>query len=147
MKRLFSFLATAVVVFPVLLTASCAPSTQSSHTQLHMGSASALSKTVSTAPARTREAYQFAMMNREALANVPCYCGCGPLGHKNNYDCYIKGTNADGSFEFDNHALGCDICVDITQDVVRFARAGKSPGDIRAAIETIHSARGPSNMP
>ncbi|MBI5877624.1 MAG: hypothetical protein HZB53_08245 [Chloroflexi bacterium] len=144
--RLLSLLATLVVIFPVLLSASCAPA-QNSQAQLHMGHESSLSKTIATAPARTRDAYRFAMANPDALKNVPCYCGCGPLGHKNNYDCYIKGANADGSFDFDNHALGCEICVDITQDAMRYIKAGKPAVDIRTAIDRTYSARGPSNMP
>jgi len=145
--RLFSLLAALVALFPVLLLAACAPQETTPKAELHMGHESSLPKTIATAPARTRDAYRFAMANPDALRNVPCYCGCGPLGHKNNYDCYIKGANADGSFDFDTHALGCDICVDITQDVMRYTKTGKAPADIRAAFDKTYSARGPSNMP
>ncbi len=93
-----------------------------------------------------RESYQFAVANPDALKNVPCYCGCGAAGHTSNYSCYVKATAASGEITFDQHALGCSICVDITQDVMRMTRDGKSPKDIRAAIDATYSKYGPSNM-
>ena len=144
MHRFFSLLVAAVALFPMLLTASCAPSAGRSN--LPMGSVSALPSHIHNAPARVCDSYRYAMANADALKNVPCYCGCGPLGHKDNYDCYIKSVNADGTFVFDDHALGCTICVDITQDVMRLTKAGKSPAEIRAAIVSTHSQSGPSNQ-
>lgn len=99
---------------------------------------------IAAAPARVRQAYEFAMTNPDALKNVPCYCGCNGLGHKNNYACYIKDAPTDSAVMFDEHAIGCQICVDITQDVMRLTRAKKSPQDIRAFIVEMYSDRGPS---
>jgi Protein of unknown function with PCYCGC motif len=102
---------------------------------------------VQKAPVEVREAYQFAVSNPAALKNVPCYCGCGRTGHTSNYDCYISGVKPSGEITFGQHALGCSLCVNIAQDVMRMTKDGKSPGDIRAAIEKTYSQYGPSNFP
>lgn len=102
---------------------------------------------VQDAPLPVRQAYQFAAANPDVLQHIPCYCGCGTLGHTSNYACYVAGVNADGSNQFDAHALGCSICVDITQDTMRLLRQGQSVLDIRAYIDTTYSRYGPSNMP
>jgi hypothetical protein len=107
---------------------------------------SALPDMVKAAPASVRTAYQFAVANPDALANVPCYCGCGSIGHHSNLACYIKETNHDGQIVFDSHALGCSICVDIAQDVMKMTAEGKSPSDIRSQIVSAYSSFGPSNQ-
>lgn len=94
------------------------------------------------APTRVREAYQFAIANPDALKNVPCYCGCGNIGHASNYACYYN----EATQSFDDHALGCSVCVDIAQDVMKLTRDGKSPPDIRAAIVATYSQFGPPNQ-
>jgi hypothetical protein len=98
------------------------------------------------APTRVREAYQFAVANPDLLQHIPCYCGCGAMGHTSNYSCYVKESKADGTTVFDEHALGCSLCVDISQDVMRLKREGKSPGDIRAFIVSTYSQFGPPNQ-
>lgn len=52
-----------------------------------------------------------------------------------------------GNIGFDNHALGCSICVDITQDVMRMLREGKSPQEARVYVDATYSKYGPSNIP
>ena len=81
------------------------------------------------------------------MKQIPCYCGCGAMGHTSNYSCYVNGKNADGSTQFDMHALGCSTCVDITQDTMRLLKEGKSVKDIRAFVDNKYSQYGPSNMP
>ncbi|MBI4301994.1 MAG: hypothetical protein HY664_05270 [Chloroflexi bacterium] len=61
---------------------------------------------VLSAPARVKEAYEFAVTNPEVLAYMPCYCGCGDAGHTSNKDCYIKEAKGDGTFVFDSHGFG-----------------------------------------
>ena len=102
---------------------------------------------VQSAPVSVREAYQFASANPDVMKNIPCYCGCGNVGHTSNYDCYVSNVNKSGDITFDNHALGCSICVDITQDVMRLLREGKSPSEARAYIDATYSKYGPSNIP
>ena len=107
---------------------------------------SVLPDSVKSAPASVRTAYQFAVANPEALANVPCYCGCGSIGHHSNLACYVKDMSHDGKIVFDNHALGCSICVDIALDVMKMTEEGKSPSDIHAQIVSAFSSFGPSNQ-
>ena len=101
---------------------------------------------VKNAPVTVREAYQFAVANPDALKNVPCYCGCGAVGHTSNYSCYVKDQKGSGEVVFDQHALGCGICVDIARDVMKYTQQGKSPQEIRAAIDQTFGQFGPSNM-
>ena len=37
-----------------------------------------------------RDAYRFAVLNRETLRYIPCYCGCVNDGHTSNASCYVK---------------------------------------------------------
>lgn len=96
------------------------------------------------APPRVREAYQFAADHPDELAKYPCYCGCETMGHTSNLSCYISDRAADGTITFDNHAAGCGLCVDITQDVMRLRKQGKSAPEIRAYIDGQYSSFGPS---
>ncbi len=101
---------------------------------------------VQQAPVTVQQAYQFAVANSDLMKHVACYCGCGKVGHKSNYDCYVSGVDGGGNVTFDQHALGCSICVDITQDAMRLLRQGKSMADISRTIDTTYSKYGPSNM-
>lgn len=101
-----------------------------------------LPQKMQNAPTRVREAYQFAVANADALKNVPCYCGCGSIGHTSNYSCYYSEAKQ----SFDEHALGCSLCVDIAQDVMKLTRDGKSPPDIHASIVATYSQFGPPNQ-
>jgi len=103
---------------------------------------------VQSAPVTVQQAYQFAVANPDVLTQLPCYCGCGPIGHTSNYACYVAEQNADGTAKsFDNHALGCSICVDITQDAIRMLKDGKSVPEIRTYVDQTYAKYGPSNMP
>lgn len=111
-----------------------------------MAPMSMLPDEMQTAPVLVRESYQFALANPEVLKEIPCYCGCGPMGHTSNYSCYIQSDEG-GEIEFDTHALGCGICVDITQDTMRMLKDGKTTTEIRTAIDATYSKFGPSNIP
>ena len=99
---------------------------------------------VQNAPPRVQEAYSFAVEHPEALENQPCYCGCGGMGHTSNLDCFVQTFNNDGTITYDNHAVGCGICVDIAQDVIRMRDDGKTPLEIRTYIDGYYSRFGPS---
>jgi hypothetical protein len=129
---------------PALMMTSCA-SGPAQH-EVHMAPLSELPAKMQQAPQKVREAYQFALANPDALKNVPCFCGCGAMGHTSNYDCYVQ-DNTNGKITFDEHALGCSLCVDIAQDVLRMTSAGRAPPEIRAAILNTYSRFGPSNQP
>ncbi len=102
---------------------------------------------IQSAPPVVRQSYQFAAANPDLMKQIPCYCGCIDLEHTSNYSCYIAGVDANGKITYDEHALGCSICVDITQDVVRLSKAGKPVADIKAYIDQTYSQYGPGNIP
>lgn len=57
------------------------------------------------APPEVREAYRFAITNREILRYIPCYCGCGEEGHTSNASCYLKDFSTPGNLVFDRMSL------------------------------------------
>lgn len=142
-RKLFIF--SIIVILLSAGTSSC--SAQNESDDLHMMSMDQMPAEVQSAPVTVQSAYQFAAANPDVMKDIPCYCGCGSIGHTSNYDCYVSNVDSNGVVTFDNHALGCSICVDITQDVMRMLKDGKSPQDARAYIDTTYSKYGPSNIP
>jgi hypothetical protein len=134
-----------VPVLPVVLGALLFLSACTSAAEPKLAPESVLPSFLTTAPPRVREAYRFAVADPEALKTVPCYCGCGSMGHTSNLSCFVQsaGTNWD-TITFDEHAAGCGICVDIAQDVMRLQAEGKQPGEIRHAIDATYSSFGPA---
>ena len=53
-----------------------------------------------------RDAYRFAILNRETLGYIPCYCGCVNDGHTSNASCYVKDSSPPGKPEFDLMSTG-----------------------------------------
>ncbi|MBI4789220.1 MAG: hypothetical protein HY782_19480 [Chloroflexi bacterium] len=143
MKRFVYLILLLSVISPALLTTACAANPAS---DVKMAPMNMLPTQMQNAPTQVREAYQFAVANPEATKNVPCYCGCGAIGHTSNYSCYVKEAKADGTVVFDDHALGCSLCVDITQDVMRLSREGRAPPDIRDFVVSTYSKFGPPNQ-
>jgi hypothetical protein len=135
------------LVAVLLTTATSACSAKSQSTELHMMPLEEMPAEVQSAPMSVQAAYQFNAANPDIMDDIPCYCGCGDIGHTSNYDCYVSDVDASGKITFDNHALGCSICVDITQDVMRMLRDGKSPQDARVYIDVTYSKYGTSNIP
>ncbi len=143
--RKFIFLLIVLALAGAVVSA-CSTSS-SSEVHLAMAPMDQMPMDVQSAPATVREAYQFNIANPDVMQDIPCYCGCGDIGHTSNYDCYVSDVDASGKITFDNHALGCSICVDITQDVMRMLRDGKTPQDARAYVDATYSKYGPSNIP
>ncbi len=110
-----------------------------------MASLDIMPQAVKRAPKVVREAYQFAVANPQVLTEVPCYCGCGGMGHTSNYSCFVA-VGPDGGRSFDGHALGCSICVDIAQDAMRMTKRGAGVSAIRLTVDAAYSKYGPSNM-
>lgn len=135
------------MVIGILLGSLPACSTQTDDVHLKMLALDKMPVEVQSAPVTVQEAYQFASANPDVMKNIPCYCGCGNIGHASNYACYVSSVDDSGNITFDNHALGCSICVDITQDVMRMSREGNSPQEIRTYIDETYSKYGPSNIP
>jgi len=143
-RRLF------IIIGLLLLTSflsACSSKASNESNIIKLAPLTSLPVEMQNAPVVVQESYQFAIAYPDSLKNVPCYCGCGEVGHTSNYDCYIKVIKPTGEIIFDQHALGCSICVDISQDVMKMTENGKSPADIRTAIDLTYSQYGPSNMP
>ena len=141
--RKWFLLLIAVSILAVTGTACSA----SPEVDLHMMPLDQMPDEVQAAPVVVQQAYQFSAANPDVMKDIPCYCGCGDIGHESNYACYVSSAGQNGSLAFDNHALGCSICVDITQDVMRLLREGKSPQEARTYIDATYSRYGPSNIP
>lgn len=135
-----------LVFLASLFMAGCGGSDPGSNT-LNMSSLDDLPVEVRNAPVTVQQAYQFAIANPEVLSQIPCYCGCGAMGHTSNYACYVAGESEDGALIIDNHALGCSICVDITQDTMRLMKEGKPAAEIRSYVDQTYAQYGPTNMP
>jgi len=73
--------------------------------EIKLASVSQLPEKVRRAPPVVQEAYRFAIVNAEILEKIPCYCGCGSMGHKSDLDCFIQDFNPDGSIVFGYHAF------------------------------------------
>ena len=135
-----------LVVFSGLLTA-CGAKTSDDNPDLAMASLDEMPSEVKNAPVAVKQAYQFNVANPDVMTQIPCYCGCGSMGHTSNYSCYVSSVDADGKVNYDTHALGCSICVDITQDTMRLLKQGKSVPEIKAYVDQTYAQYGPSNMP
>lgn len=147
-KRLILLPALIILGLTSSLTAGCSGSTPAStdHTPA-MAPMEQMPAEVQSAPVSVQQAYQFAVANPDMLQHIPCYCGCGKMGHTSNYACYVSGTESTGAVKFDTHALGCSICVDITQDTMRLLGKGQNIEAIRTYVDNTYSQYGPSNMP
>jgi hypothetical protein len=64
-----------------------------------------LPKDIRSAPEEVREAYRFAITNRDTLRYIPCYCGCGSEGHTSNASCYVKDSSTIQKLQFDRMSL------------------------------------------
>lgn len=45
--------------------------------------------------------YEFAARRPDVLHYLPCFCGCGNAGHRNNYDCFIDEVQRAGTVTID----------------------------------------------
>ena len=58
------------------------------------------------ASTRVQETYRFAVANQGLLQWMPCFCGCGELGHTSNASSYVQETRSDGSVLLDSMSFG-----------------------------------------
>jgi hypothetical protein len=142
-NRKILFISLMAILF-VAVSPACSTQSQSN---LHRLPLDQMPSAIQSAPSVVQQAYQFATANPDVMKNIPCYCGCGSIGHTSNYSCYVSSVDAKGNITFDNHALGCSLCVDITQDVMRMLREGKSTQEARAYIDATYAKYGSSNIP
>jgi hypothetical protein len=112
-----------------------------------MADVSAMPQEVKISAATVQEAYSFAVGNPEIVKRLPCYCGCGAMGHNSLYACYVESVEPSGNIKYDTHALGCSICVDIAQDAMRLTKDGQSVEQIRTYVDETYAQYGTSNLP
>lgn len=92
--------------------------------------------------APTEEAYAYALFHPEAVAWMPCYCGCGAMGHESNRDCFLKPADG-GPTRFEEHGSYCDVCVETALLTKRLVGEGKSLLEIRQAVDRTFGDRAP----
>jgi len=136
-----------IIAFLIALLLASSLSACASRNTMPMMSLEQMPMEVQYAPVSVQQAYQFAAANPDVMKGVPCYCGCENIGHASNYDCYVSGVDSQGNIAFDDHALGCSICVDITQDAIRLSNDGKTVTQIKEYVDGTYSKYGTSNMP
>jgi Protein of unknown function with PCYCGC motif len=143
----FAILILMLLSSATLTACSGSAASAATDTDLAMAPMAGMPAEVQSAPTTVQQAYQFAAANPDVMKHIPCYCGCGSIGHTSNYDCYVDGVDEKGVISYDTHALGCSICVDITQDTMRLLKQGKTVSEIKATIDATYSQYGPSNIP
>lgn len=94
-----------------------------------------------------REAHIFTADHPEVSSYIPCYCGCGNQGHKDNTDCFVKSRDAQGRVTaWDVHGVSCAVCIDVAVQSMRMYNSGASVTQIRAAIEKTYQNAPPGSM-
>ena len=96
------------------------------------------------APRQVRDAYAWAAAHENILRFIPCFCGCGADGHKNNFDCFVASRETNGWITMDLHGLNCGTCVAITLETASMTEKGLTVRQMRTAIDARWSATGPS---
>lgn len=111
--------------------------------QVEVAAAGQLPSFLAGTSAYTRSAYQFAITHQEELSHIPCYCGCGRMGHMSNLSCYLVRDERDrGRVAWNRHGRYCGMCLDITHDVMRLLAQGRSLAEIRAEIDRKYAPMG-----
>ena len=83
-----------------------------------------------------KDAHIFTADHPEVASYVPCYCGCGNAGHKNNADCFVKGRDPEGRVtEWEPHGVSCAVCIDIAVDSMKMRNSGASVMAIRKKVQ------------
>lgn len=145
-RKRWVLLLAAIITLAFLLAACSGLTDQSGSAQKAVTPPLDVQAEILKAPSNVQAAYQFAITNPDALKNVPCYCGCGAVGHTSNYSCYVKEIKSSGEVVYDPHALYCYLCVQINEVTQKLTKEGKTLTEIRATIDETFSQYGKSNM-
>ncbi len=91
-------------------------------------------------PENVRLGYAYAVSHPEVLSHIPCYCGCGDRdGHLSVLDCFVAGRDLFNRPRFDDHGVGCHICLAVVQDAERHIAAGKTLAETRDEIDAFYA--------
>jgi hypothetical protein len=89
---------------------------------------------VSGADQQTQAAYAFALARPDVVEWLPCYCGCGAMGHLSNLDCFIKPTEG-APVVFEEHGSYCGVCVETALMAQDMLAKGATLIQMRAAVD------------
>ena len=103
MKRR-DFLANGLTIAAAMVLTGCRGIKAAEH-RYKLAPENILPPDIAKAPEEVREAYRFAILNRDTLSYVPCYCGCGADGHTSNASCYFKDSSTPANPVFDRMSL------------------------------------------
>jgi hypothetical protein len=93
-----------------------------------------------------KDAHIFAADHPEVASYIPCYCGCGSMGHKNNADCFVESRDKQGRVAtWVPHGAACAVCIDIAVESMRMRNSGASVAAIRKQIQGEYRPRFPSS--
>ncbi|HEV3216559.1 MAG TPA: PCYCGC motif-containing (lipo)protein [Vicinamibacterales bacterium] len=93
-----------------------------------------------------KDAHIFTADHPEVATYIPCYCGCGSMGHKNNADCFVASRDAEGKVTaWVPHGAACAVCIDIAVESMRMRNSGASVSAIRTQIQSEYRPRFPTS--
>jgi hypothetical protein len=93
-----------------------------------------------------KDAHIFAADHPEVASYIPCYCGCGSMGHKDNADCFVGARDKEGKVTaWVPHGAACAVCIDIAVESMRMRNSGASVAAIRKQIQDEYRPRFPSS--
>ena len=89
-----------------------------------------------------RDAHIFTADHPEVASFIPCYCGCGTAGHKDNADCFVRQRDAQGRVtEWEPHGASCAVCIDIAVQSMKMRNSGASINAIRQQVQNEYRPR------
>ena len=92
-----------------------------------------------------KDAHIFTADHPEVASYIPCYCGCGNAGHKDNADCFVRTRDAEGRVTaWEPHGAACAVCIDIAVDSMKMRNSGASVAAIRKEIQNQYLPHFPS---
>jgi hypothetical protein len=99
-------------------------------------------------PPEWQGAYAFALARPDVLQWLPCYCGCTAMDHRSNLDCFFQRREVAGSYQYEEHASYCDICVKTANMAQQMLQDGKTIIQVRAAVDVTFGGTAPgTNTP
>jgi len=87
-------------------------------------------------PDAGQAAYAYALARPDVLQWLPCYCGCGGMGHGSNLDCFFARREEQGTFTYEEHGSYCNICVETATLASDMLRQGSTITQVRAAVDS-----------